>query len=318
MRGVFLDLDTVSHEGDVELTPLRQVLSELRTYGTTPLEHVVDRVGDAEVVLANKVRLTAAALARFPRVRLVCITATGVDNVDLEAARARGIAVSHVPAYSTQAVAQHVLALILALNQHLKAYETLLRQGAWRNAAQFTLLDYPIHELAGRKLGIVGCGEIGRAVARLAEAFGMTVQVAARNAQDSRPGRIPLARLLPQVHVLSLHVPLLPETRGMIGARELALMRHDALFINSARGGLVDEQALADALRSGRLGGAGVDVLSEEPPVHGNPLLAPDIPNLIVTPHIAWAAREARERVVAELAANIAAFRKGEPRNRVA
>ena len=318
MRGVFLDLDTVSHHGDVDLVPLRQVLGDLRTFGATPAEQIVARVADAEVVLTNKVKLGAAALTRFLRVQLVCIAATGTNNVDLEAARGRGIAVSNVPAYSTMSVVQQVFALILALTQHLREYELLLQAGAWRRAPQFTLLDYPIRELAGKKFGILGYGDIGKAVAKIAQALGMQMLIGARNAADTRPGRLPLSQLLPQVDVLSIHVPLLPETRNLIGAPELALMKRDALLINCARGGIVDEQALAEALRIHRLGGAGVDVLSEEPPMHGNPLLMPGIPNLIVTPHIAWAAREARQRVVNEMALNINAFAQRKSRNRVA
>ncbi|MDE2140689.1 MAG: 2-hydroxyacid dehydrogenase [Gammaproteobacteria bacterium] len=318
MRGVFLDLDTVSREGDVDLAPLRRVLGELRTFEVTPPEQVLPRVADAEVVITNKVKLGAATLAQFPRVRLISVAATGTNNIDLEAARARGITVTNVPGYSTMSVVQQVLALALALTQHLKEYEALLQAGAWRRAPQFTLLDYPIRELAGKTLGIMGHGDIGKAVARVAEALGMQVLIAARNDDDYRPGRVPLAQLLAQADVLCIHVPLLPETRNLIGAGELALMKHDALVINCARGGIVDEQALADALRAHRLGGAGVDVLSEEPPVHGNPLLEPGIPNLIVTPHVAWATREARQRVVNEMALNIEAFKQGEKRNRVA
>lgn len=317
MRGVFLDQDTVIHDGDVDLAPLRRVLDELRTFGATPAEQVVARVADAEVVLTNKVKLGAELVRSFPRVRLVCIAATGYNNVDLDAARARGIGVCNVPAYSTLSVAQQVFALVLALNQHLKEYEALLQAGAWRRAPQFTLLDYPIRELAGKTFGIAGYGNIGQAVAHIAEAMEMRVLIAARNAQDTRPNRLPLAELLPQVDALSIHVPLLPETRNLIGPAELALMKPDALIINCARGGIVNEQALTDALKAGRLGGAGVDVLSEEPPVHGNPLLEPGIPNLIVTPHIAWATLEARQRVINEMSLNIEAFAKGEKRNRV-
>ena len=318
MYGVFLDLDTVSREGDVNLAPLRKVLTQLRTFAATPVEQVASRVADAEVVITNKVKLGAAALAQFPRVRMVCVAATGTNNIDLEAAYARGIAVSNVPAYSTLSVVQQVFAFVLALTQHLKEYEALLQQGAWRRAPQFTLLDYPIRELAGKTFGILGYGDTGRAVARVAEALGMQVLIAARNSADTRPGRLPLAQLLPQVDVLSIHVPLLPDTRHLIGRAELARMKRDALLINCARGGIVDESALAEALRAHRLGGAGVDVLSEEPPVRGNPLLEPGIPNLIVTPHTAWATREARQRVVSEMALNIAAFAQGQPRNRVA
>ena len=318
MKGVFLDYDTVSFQGDVKLRALEKVLSILRVFGVTAADKLTENVADAEVLILNKVKLPAEAIRRFPSVRLICAAATGVNNIDLAAAWEKGIGVCNVPAYATMSMAQHVFALLLALNQHLKEYEALLQQGAWKRSPQFTLLDYPIRELAGKRFGIVGYGNTGKAVGRVAEAFGMSVLVAARNKEDKRQGRVPLDELLPLVDVLSIHVPLLPETRDLIGPKELTLMKPDALLINCARGGVVDERALASVLKAGRLAGAAVDVLSEEPPVHGNPLLEPGIPNLIVTPHIAWASREARQRVIQELALNIAAFQKGELRNRVA
>lgn len=320
IRGVFLDFDTVSFHADVDLAPLRAVLPALQVFGSTPVTELSARLNAADVILTNKVKLDAQTLsaAASAGVQLVCIAATGVNNVDLTAARAHKIAVTNVPAYSTQSVAQHAFALLLSVTQHLPEYSALLAEGAWRRAPQFTLLDHPIRELAGKTLGILGLGDTGKAVARIAEAFNMSVLVAARNAADSRPGRLPLREMLARVDVLSIHVPLLPETRGLIGRAELALMKPDAVIINCARGGIVDEQALADALKAGRLGGAGVDVLSEEPPLHGNPLLEPGIPNLIITPHIAWATRDARQRVVVEMALNIEAFVQGASRNRVA
>jgi glycerate dehydrogenase len=318
MKGVFLDLDTVSFEDDVDLGPLRKVLSVLRLYGVTRPEQLQEHVADAEIVILNKVRLTPEDIKAFKGVKLICLAATGTNNVDLASAWQKGVGVSNVPAYAAMSVAQHVFALLLALTQHLRGYEELLRDGTWKRAPQFTLLDYPIRELAGKHLGIVGFGDIGKQVAKIGEAFGMHVLLASRDPQDKRPGRLSLPRLLPMVDVLSLHLPLLPETRSLIGAKELELMKPDAVLINCARGALVDEKALAEALRAGRLGAAGIDVLSQEPPVDGNPLLEPGIPNLIVTPHIAWASREARQRVVHELAINIAAFKKGDLRNRVA
>ena len=196
----------------------------------------------------------------------------------------------------------------------LSAYRQAVRAGRWQRSSQFCLLDFPIRELAGKTLGIIGYGELGQGVARVAEAFGMQVLIAQRpGAVEPEEGRVPLPMLLPQVDVLSLHCPLTPETRGLIGAWELALMRRDAILINTARGGLVDETLLAAALRQGALGGAGVDVLSLEPPVDGNPLLAPDIPNLIVTPHSAWGSRESRQRLLMQLAENIQAYLEGEP-----
>ncbi len=318
MKGVFLDLDTVSHQGDIKLRPLEKVLSVLKVYGTTPPEKILDHVAGSEVVITNKVRLDAGTIKRMSGVRLICLAATGVNNVDMPAAFEKGIGVCNVPAYSTQSVAQHVFALILALTQHLDGYQALLRDGAWKRAPQFTLLDYPIRELAGKRLGILGYGDIGKAVGRLAEAFGMTVLLAARDKADKRAGRVPLENLLPVVDVLSVHLPLTKETRGLLGAKELILMQPNAILINTARGPIVDERALAALLKAGRLGGAGIDVLSEEPPVSGNALLEPGIPNLIVTPHIAWAAKEARQRVLQEVALNIAAFQQGELRNRKA
>lgn len=318
MKGVFLDLDTVSHQGDIKLRPLEKVLSVLKVYGSTPLEKILEHMAGSEVVITNKVRLDAETIKRTNGVRLICLAATGVNNVDMPAAFEKGIGVCNVPAYSTQSVAQHVFALMLALTQHLDGYQALLRDGAWKRSPQFTLLDYPIRELAGKRLGILGYGDIGKAVGKLAEAFGMTVLLAARDKADKRPGRVPLENLLPVVDVLSIHLPLTKETRGLLGAKELILMQPNAILINTARGSIVDERALAALLKAGRLGGAGIDVLSEEPPVNGNPLLEPGIPNLIVTPHIAWAAKESRQRVLQEVALNIAAFQQGELRNRKA
>lgn len=317
MQGAFLDFQTVSFNDDVDSAPLKTALDELRLWPTTAIPELHSHAADAEVLFSNKVRLDRALIETLPGLKLICLAATGTNNVDLNAAAERGVAVCNVVSYCTAAVVQHVFGLILMLNQHLREYETLLAAGTWKQSPQFTLLDYPVRELSGRTMGIVGYGELGSAVARLAEAFGMRVLIASRDADDTRPGRTPLTDLLAQSDVLSLHCPLTPETRGLIGKRQLALMKPDALLINTARGALIDEPAVADALRAGKLGGAGIDVLSEEPPVHGNPLLEPGIPNLIVTPHIAWATREARQRVIVEMAANVEAFRKGEKRNRV-
>ena len=266
-------------------------------------------------MISNKVRLDAAAFAAAPQLRLVCVAATGTNNVDLDAAQRHGVTVCNVRGYATPAVVQHVYALILALTTRLPDYQRDVANGRWQASPYFCLLDHPIRELAGRTLGIVGYGELGSAVARVAAAFGMSVLIAQRAGSAAQAGRLALTELLPLVDILSLHCPLTPQTRGLIGAQELALMKPDALLINTARGGLVDEAALAAALRGGKLGGAGIDVLSEEPPRDNNPLLATDIPNLIVTPHIAWASREARQRVIDAIAANIRAFLAGTPVN---
>jgi glycerate dehydrogenase len=258
-------------------------------------------------------------MARSPDLKLIVLAATGTNNVDLEAARERNIGVCNLRDYCTASVVQHVLGVMLLLTQKLREYDALVRAGAWQRGDQFCLLDYPIRELAGRRLGIVGHGALGRGVARAAGlALGMEVLVANRPGGARQPGRLDLDDLLPRVDVLSLHCPLTPQTAGMIGTPQLAHMKPDALLINTARGALVDSQALADALRGGRLGGAAIDVLPQEPPTRGNPLLAPDIPNLIVTPHIAWAAREARQRCLDEMAANVEDYQRGGHRGRVA
>ena len=313
MLGVFLDRDSLDC-GDLDFDDLDRVLPDLDYYAATGPEQVAARIAEAEVVISNKVALDAAALRHAPRLRLICVAATGVNNVDLTAAARAGVTVCNCRGYGTPAVVQHVFALLLALCARLPEYRRAVRDGRWQRAGQFCLLDYPIRELADKTLGIVGYGELGRGVARLAEAFGMRVLLAQRpGTVELLEDRTPLPLLLPQVDVLSLHCPLTPETRGLIGAWELALMRRDAVLLNTARGGLVDEAVLADALRKGALGGAGVDVLTLEPPTAGNPLLAPDIPNLIVTPHCAWGSRESRQRLVGQLAENIRGYLDGEP-----
>jgi len=324
MRTVFLDFDTVSHD-DVRADALHMDGLDLELHGVTPPSVLHQRIRDANIVIVNKVRLDRDALAAAPGLQLVCLAATGTNNVDIDAARDRGVGVCNIERYCTASVGQHVFAVILALTHHLQAYQRLLHEGAWRASPQFCLLDFPIRELAGKVMGIVGYGELGSAVARLAGAFGMRVLVAQRPGLDaptaaatgSGSDRVPLRDLLRQADVVSLHCPLTESTRGMIGAAELDEMKRDALLINTARGALVDSFALAAALSAGEIGGAGIDVLPEEPPVSGDPLLDPGIPNLIITPHIAWAAREARQRAVDEIAANIRSFIDGGRRGRV-
>jgi len=316
LHGVILDLATID-PGDLDLRRLHSVCTSWDEHQYTLPLQTLARIRDAQLVVTNKVPLNRSVLAGAPNLRLVCIAATGTNNVDLVAAGELGIAVTNVVRYATPAVVQHVFALILALTTRLPEYRERIRSGGWQLSDQFCLLDYPIRELAGRSIGIVGYGELGQAVGRVAEAFGMELLIAERPGGTARPGRVPLRELLPRVDVLSLHCPLTEATRELIGADELALMKADALLINTARGGIVVESALADALRRGVIGGAGVDVLSAEPPDPDNPLLAPDIPNLIVTPHIAWASREARQRLVDELTLNIEAFVDGRQRNRV-
>jgi glycerate dehydrogenase len=314
MLGVFLDADSVTI-GDLDLGQLEGVVSRWRSYPATEPDQVHERIADASVVVSNKVMLDEAALRRAPGLRLVCIAATGTNNIDLEAARRLDITVCNVRGYAGPAVAQHVFTLVLALSTRLLDYDRAVREGRWQRSTRFCLLDYPIRELAGKTFGVVGYGDLGQATCRLAEAFDMRVLIAQRPGGPAQEGRVPLPDLLPRADVLSLHCPLTAETRGLIGAAELARMKRDALLINTARGGIVDEPALAEALRAGHIGGAGIDVLSVEPPKDDNPLLAPDIPNLIVTPHTAWATREARQRVVDQVVENIRAYLAGTPRN---
>ncbi|WJW76015.1 D-2-hydroxyacid dehydrogenase [Thiohalobacter sp. IOR34] len=313
-RGVFLDLDSL-HPADLDLGHLLGTLPDWDLHDHTPPGLTLERLRGHQIVVSNKCRLDATTLAAAPELRLVCIAATGSNNVDLEAARKLGIRVCNVRGYATASVTEHWLALVLALSRRLSEHDQAARRD-WPLATQFCLLDYPVRELAGRTLGLIGHGELGQAVGRLGEALGMQILVTRRpGSDDRRPGRIPLDDLLSRADLVSLHCPLTPTTRGLIGARELELMKPDALLINTARGELVDSTALASALRGGRIGGAALDVLEQEPPAADHPLLGLEPPKLILTPHVAWAAREARQRLVDAVADNIHAFLAGTPRN---
>jgi glycerate dehydrogenase len=317
MRTVFLDYETVRNgDGSLDPSAIDEVVGSVRYCDFTEEWQIPERIGAAEIVLLNKVKLSRAELGAAPDLKLIVLSATGTDNIDLKAAKELGIAVCNVRGYCTASVAQHVWALILSLTQHLSGWHRLAVDGSWARG-EFNELAYPIRELAGRTLGIVGWGELGRAVAKAAEAFGMRVIVCNRPGTALVDGRVPLEELLATADVVSLHCPLTPSSRGLIGTQELARMKPDALLINTARGALVDGAALALALKEGRLGGAGIDVLPAEPPADDEPLLDPGIPNLIVTPHVAWAAFEARQRCLDEMAANIRDFLEGGRRGRV-
>ncbi|UXY52123.1 2-hydroxyacid dehydrogenase [Pseudomonas tohonis] len=316
LRAVFLDHASLDL-GDLDLTPLRQQFAELELHDQTGHRDVVERLRGAQVAISNKVTIDAAAIAELPDLKLILVSATGTNNIDLAAARARGITVCNCQGYGTPSVAQHTLMLLLNLATRFVDYREAVRQDHWQKATQFCLLDFPIVELEGKTLGLLGHGELGSAVARLAEAFGMRVLLGALPGRPPRADRLPLADLLPQVDALTLHCPLNEHTRNLIDAEQLALMKPGAFLVNTARGGLVNEHALADALRSGHLGGAATDVLTQEPPKDGNPLLAVDIPRLIVTPHNAWGSREARQRIVVQMAENLEAWLKETPRRTV-
>ena len=307
MKAVFLDADTLG--SDVDLSSIEAVTGEMVKHpGTTP-EQVQERIQGFDTVLVNKVVLSREHFEACPELKTIAVVATGLNNIDQEAAKAQGIRVMNVTNYGRSTVAQHTMALILALATRLVDYDRDVRAGRWGQSSMFCLMDHPIMELEGRTLGIFGYGDLGQGVVERAKAFGMNVLLGARPGQSAGEvdgySRLPMDELLPKVDVLSLHCLLTDETRNMIGTRELKIMKKHALLINTSRGGLVDEQALADALRAGIIGGAGFDVLTEEPPRNGNPLLADDIPNLIVTPHSAWASREARQRIVEITARNL-------------
>lgn len=311
-RAVFLDISPLD-QGDLDLAPLHSVFDEMTCHAQTSDAEVVERLRGAQVAITNKVALNEATLNACPELKLVLVAATGVNTIDLAAAKQRGIVVSNCQGYGTATVAQHTLMLLLALATRLPDYQGAVARGRWQESGQFCLLDFPIVELAGKTLGVLGHGELGGAVVKLAEALGMRVLIGNLPGRPPRPDRLELNALLPQVDALTLHCPLTEQTRNLIGTRELQLMKPTAYILNTARGGLIDEQALADTLRQGHLGGAATDVLTSEPPSNDNPLLAADVPRLIVTPHSAWGSREARQRIVGQLSENATAFFAGAP-----
>ncbi len=316
MQAVFLDYQSLD-QNDLDLTGLAQDFSDLKLFASTSPEQLLERIQDVDVVISNKVKLDAQTLKQCPRLKLILISATGTNNVDLVQAKAQGIVVCNCQGYGTAAVAQHSLMLMLNLATSFVQYQRAVTEGAWQKTDQFCLLDFPIVELAGKTLGIVGYGELGQAVAQLAQAFGMRVVVAQLPHRPVQPDRIALNELLPQVDFLSLHCPLTEQTRDLIGAAELEAMKKSAFLINCARGGIVNEAALKQALLKGEIAGAATDVLTVEPPKDGNLLLDQAIPHLIITPHSAWGSVDARQRIVEQMRENFAAFQAGQPRRQV-
>ena len=285
-------------------------------YPESTAEQVPERVRDATVIISNKLALGEVQLSQAPKVKLIAIAATGSDCVDLEYCRRRGITVCNVRGYAASSVPEHVLMLILALRRNLLAYRRDVREGKWQHSKQFCLLTHPLHDISGSTIGVVGWGVIGRSMAALAESVGMNVLVSEhKEAKDIRRGRIGFAQMLQQSDIVTLHCPLTDESRDMFSAAEFEMMKRNALLINTARGALVQEAALIEALQHGLIAGAAVDCLREEPPANGSPLLDPDLPNLIVTPHIAWASDEAMQALADQVIDNIEAFVAGRPRN---
>ncbi|MBF1165587.1 MAG: D-2-hydroxyacid dehydrogenase [Dechloromonas agitata] len=291
-------------------------------YPATLPGQVVERLRGAAVAITNKVPLDAAAIAALPELKMIAVSATGTNNVDLDACRARGIVVSNIRGYAEHTVPEHVIALLLALSRNLVAWRETLLAGGWQQSSQFCLFDHPIRDLHGATLGLIGSGTLGNGVARLAEAFGMRVLRAERKAAATvRPGYTAFGDVLAQADAISLHCPLTPETTGLIGEAELQAMKPSALLINTARGGIVDEAALIRALTEGWIAGAGFDVITAEPPPAGHPMVDPALlarPNFLLTPHVAWSSRPAMQALADQLIDNIEAFAAGTPRNQVA
>jgi len=306
MEIVVLDGYTLN-PGDLSWDDLR-LLGTCTFHDRTPPGEIVPRSLPAEVLLTNKTPLSAETLAQLPRLRFIGVLATGYNVVDGAAARRRGIPVCNVPDYGTTAVAQHVFALILELTQSVGTYAQSVRQGRWTRSADFCYYDSPIIELTGLTLGVVGVGRIGKAVANLGRAFGMRVLLT-----DQPEGQTGLETVLKNSDIVTLHCPLTAETNRLIDHDALSLMKPTAFLINAARGPLVDEEALAAALNCGRIAGAGLDVLSVEPPPASNPLLTAK--NCLITPHIAWASQAARQRLLRTVVENVRAFRAGTPQN---
>jgi glycerate dehydrogenase len=304
---VFLDRSTL--EANVRAPDFPHTY---KAFDVTTPEQIADRLRDATIAITNKVPLREATLAQLPNLKLIAVAATGTDVIDKSYAKAHGVVVSNIRNYAFNTVPEHVFALAFALRRNIVAYAEDVRAGRWQKCDQFCFFDHPIRDMRGSTLGIVGYGALGKAIARVAEAFGMKVL-----AYDvfPQPGLVDLDTLIRDSDIITLHAPLTPETRNMIGVRELGMMKPDALLINTARGGLVDEAALAEALTAGRIGGAGFDVLTVEPPKKGNILLDLKLPNLIVTPHVAWASREAMQILADQLIDNVEAFAAGKPQN---
>jgi glycerate dehydrogenase len=297
---VFLDRSTLI--ADLRIPDFDHVWVE---HPESAPEEVAENLWRATVAITNKAPITRAVLEACPKLRLVAVAATGVNNVDLAACREKGVVVCNIRGYAEHTVPEHVFMMLLALRRNLRA-------------SRFCLFDHEMHDLHGSTLGLIGHGNVGAGVERLARAFGMEVLIAEhKGAETIRPGRVPFDEVLARADQISLHTPLTEATRSLIGVREIGLMKRNAVLINTARGGVVDEVALVSALKTRRIAGAGFDVLSVEPPAAGNPLLDLDLPNFLLTPHVAWSSREAMQALADQLLDNIEAFVRGEERNRV-
>lgn len=299
--------------GDLDWSPVER-LGDVTLFDRTPADKIVERAADADIVLTNKVPFSADTLRQLPRLRFICVLATGYNIIDTEAAARQGVVVANIPAYSTMSVAQMAFAHILNITNHVASYAREVADGKWTNCPDFCFWDSALTELAGKTMGIVGLGNTGMATARIAVALGMKVVALTSKSADTLPEGItpaPLDDVLASADVVSLHCPLTPSTRHLINAASIAKMKPSAILINTGRGPLVDEQAVADALNGRRLAAFGADVLSQEPPRGDNPLLSAR--NCFLTPHIAWATLEARTRLMSTATENVRQFIAGEP-----
>jgi glycerate dehydrogenase len=316
MKAVFLDFATMGPGLDTE--SVRKVLPNIEFFDVTGDAQIAARIEGAEFILGNKVRITREHMESNPGLRYIGLTATGTDNIDLLAAKENDVAVCNIRAYCAESVAEHVFGCLLNLTRSLVQYNAIVRAGEWQESDDFCLMSFPIRELSSLTLGIVGNGNLGQAVARLGKAFGMNVLVSARPGMDEiADGRVAFDELLRRSDVISLHCPLNPSTAGLFGATQFAAMKSTAILVNTARGGLVNSAALVEALNKGQIAAAAIDVLPTEPPVAGDPLLDYTGPNLMITPHVAWASDKARQAALDQLAECVAAFTNGELKNRV-
>ncbi|MBA2943410.1 D-2-hydroxyacid dehydrogenase [Paenibacillus sp. CGMCC 1.16610] len=315
MRIVVLDGYTLN-PGDLDWDGLH-ALGEVSVYERTAESQIIDRAADADIVLTNKTPLSAATLQQLPKLRYIGVLATGYNIIDLQAAKEHDILVTNVPAYGTQSVAQLVFALLLEFCNRVQQHSDSVVKGGWSSSIDFCYTVSPLMELSGKTIGLIGLGQIGKQVALIAKAFGMNVVATGSGRRTPEPVEgltwVSLGELLQQSDVISLHCPLTPETKELINADRIALMKPTAVLINTARGGLLNETDVAQALNQGRLAGAGLDVLTVEPPTPDNPLL--HARNVLITPHIAWATKEARARLMATAVNNVRGFLEGQPQN---
>jgi len=309
MKAVFLDKSSLDKE-DLDFSAFSKMSLDWNVYEQTSALDTKERTKDAEVIVSNKVLIDKSVIDNAHKLNLICIAATGTNNVDLDYAKEKGIQVCNVRGYGTNSVAQHVFTALLMLMRSIPQYQAAIKKGDWQKSKEFCLLDYPIEDLTNKTFGIIGYGELGKGVAKLAEAFGMEVIVAAHNKTEAST-TVSFNELLSQSDVVSLHCPLTPETENLIDTKELKMMKLNAVLINMARGGIVNEDALAEALVNNQIAGAAIDVLVKEPPDNTSILLKLDLPNLIVTPHIAWASRTARQNVLNQVIQNIKSYLSG-------